>query len=133
MSGRAAWNFAGSTLMPQQYSGADCSGRYASVNFSVNVSLTGLSVAFCSASNSCLESGDQLPAEELFGGSSEPMIGMASTTPTMPPIVIVAFAMKVRRLTSSGSVGASCALNGAPAGPWEAPAFESDKFVLPEE
>ncbi len=61
------------------------------------------------------------------------MIGMASTTPTIPPIVRVAFAMKVRRLTSSGSAGASCAANGAPAALWEAPAFESDKFVLPEE
>src|SRR5262250_855894 len=82
ISGRAAINFSLlSTRIPQQYSGSDCSGRYESVN----VSLTGFDVAFCSASSSWGESGDQLPAASLLGGSSEPMIGTASTSPTIPP------------------------------------------------
>ena len=55
--------------MPQAYSAADCSGRYASLYFSVKVSLTGLLVAFCSASSSSAESGAQLPAEAFLGGS----------------------------------------------------------------
>ncbi len=100
------------------------------MNFNVNVSLTGLIGRLLQQYRTlALVSGDQLPAEALFGGSSEPTIGTASTTPTMPPIVIVAFAMKVRRLTLQ-RFGGRHGANGAPAAPWEAPAFESDNFVL---